>query len=98
MLDGELWLHRATLARYILAKHTLNGGISSDSFKVRERKSLTHREIQIVSLLASGAGSKDIADILAISDNTVRSHLYNIFRKINVSNSVQAANWGVNNL
>ena len=54
--------------------------------------SLTKRETEILSLLAfKGVTNKEIADKLYISENTVKTHLASIIRKMNVGNRQQAA-------
>jgi DNA-binding CsgD family transcriptional regulator len=45
---------------------------------------LTPREIEVVHLLASGAGNGDIADILGISVATVKTHVRRCFDKLGV--------------
>ena len=53
---------------------------------------LSNRENEILSLLANrGTTNKQIADLLVISENTVKTHLASIIRKMNVSNRQQAA-------
>lgn len=51
---------------------------------------LTEREKEILSLIGQGKMSKDIADALCISQNTVNRHRQNILKRLQVSNSVQA--------
>ena len=51
---------------------------------------LTPRENEVVSLLATGASNRTIAQNLAISVNTVNRHLTNIFGKLGVSNRTEA--------
>ena len=58
-----------------------------------ENISLTEREYEILNELRCGASNVDIARALFISENTVRTHLYNIFRKLNVKNRTQAVSW-----
>jgi LuxR family transcriptional regulator of csgAB operon len=59
---------------------------------------LTQRQIQILALLTVGATNDDISDKLCISPHTVKTHLYRIFKKINVPNRGQAALWAAGNL
>jgi len=54
---------------------------------------LSPREFHILFLMAGGLHNGDIAARLSISGHTVRTHLYNIFRKINVRSRVQASLW-----
>lgn len=58
----------------------------------------TRREAEILKSLANGDSNDALADRLCISPHTVKTHLYNIFRKINVTNRFQAARWAERNL
>lgn len=51
-----------------------------------ENSPLTERECEILNELRCGATNLDIARALFISENTVRTHLYNVFRKLSVKN------------
>lgn len=51
---------------------------------------LTPKERSVVRLLAHGKSNKEVARLLSITDNTVESHLRNIFRKLEVRNRTQA--------
>ncbi|WP_404414943.1 LuxR C-terminal-related transcriptional regulator [Vreelandella aquamarina] len=92
LLDGELWMSRELMARLILFYR------KSQSNGFRPACGLTHREMEIISLLSAGASNQQIAEKLFVSEHTVKSHLYNIFRKINVRNRIQALNWIQKNL
>lgn len=52
--------------------------------------SLTKREREVLALLAKGQRNSEIAEILGVTENTVETHLKNIFRKLGISNRVQA--------
>lgn len=59
--------------------------------------SLTKREIEVLKLIAEGLFNKEIAYMLAISEKTVKNHVSNIFKKINVSDRTQAAVYAIKN-
>jgi DNA-binding NarL/FixJ family response regulator len=51
---------------------------------------LTDRECQILELLASGQANKEIARALDVSPNTVKTHIANLFQKLEVERRTQA--------
>ena len=55
------------------------------------RYRLTPRETQIVAAVADGSSNKDIASQLAISEDTVKHHLSNIFDKVGVHSRLELA-------
>lgn len=56
-----------------------------------EDSNLTAREIEVLELIAEGMINKEIARQLYISEKTVKNHVSNIFKKLNVSDRTQAA-------
>lgn len=54
---------------------------------------LTKREKNILLLVSKGAQNQEIADALHISVNTVKTHIYSIFRKTNSRNRVELVAW-----
>jgi DNA-binding NarL/FixJ family response regulator len=57
------------------------------------RPELTGREIEILGLVGDGKTSKEIADELFISENTVRNHVRNILDKLGMKSRFEAVNW-----
>jgi DNA-binding NarL/FixJ family response regulator len=88
ILEGDIWYSRPALSKYIADSKP-----SIDVPKHVDLSNLTFREREILTLIASGASNKTIADRLCISIHTVKNHIYNIYKKINVSNRLQAALW-----
>jgi ATP/maltotriose-dependent transcriptional regulator MalT len=54
---------------------------------------LTAREAEVLCLVATGVGNREVADALSISEATVRRHLANIYVKLGVSTRTAAAAW-----
>ena len=76
---GELWANRRVTARAMerLADRS-GGGTVGEPF--------SSREVEIAEAIGRGLRNKDIARRLQISEKTVKSHLSNIFRKLQVDN------------
>jgi DNA-binding CsgD family transcriptional regulator len=92
ILKGEHWLSRDFLNKCVLETMDVIGS----SQETRPR--LTTREKELLLLLASGASNEEIAHKLCISYHTVKSHLNNIYKKIQAENRLQAAFWASRNL
>jgi DNA-binding CsgD family transcriptional regulator len=92
LFRGEMWLSRELMAKCLLSQGT-NGDSSN-----KEVVFLTQRELEILAMVVSGATNEEIAGRICISPHTVKTHIYNIFKKINVPNRLQAALWAAKNL
>jgi DNA-binding CsgD family transcriptional regulator/ArsR family metal-binding transcriptional regulator len=68
-----------------------------DYYGIRIQKNLTHREIQVLRMVAEGASNPEISDRMGISHHTVKSHVIHIFNKISANDRTQAAVWAVRN-
>ncbi len=58
---------------------------------------LTKRELEVLKLLAIGMYNKEIAEKLNISERTVKNHVSNIFKKLEVTDRTQAAVFAIRN-
>ena len=58
---------------------------------------LTSRELEVLTQVANGMFNKEIANNLNISERTVKNHIANIFKKIDVSDRTQAAVFAIKN-
>jgi len=92
VLEGKLWLSREIMEKSIFE------GANGNRFLTSSGKDLSERETEILAMVAVGSTNEEIADRLCISPHTVKSHLYKIFKKINVPNRVQASLWAAKNL
>ena len=54
--------------------------------KVKEEYDLTDREKELVELIYEGRSNAEIAEALFISESTVKTHIYNIFKKMRIKN------------
>lgn len=69
--------------------------VKATRVKLRSPKiTISHREQQVLQLMADGKSSKQIADALTITTDTVESHRKSLYKKINVNNATEAVAWG----
>ncbi|MCC2684954.1 MAG: ypdB 2 [Paenibacillaceae bacterium] len=64
------------------------GGLTRDADDTREK--LTEQEKRVLRLMADGLANKEIARKLNVTGETVKSHIKNVYRKLGISNRVQA--------
>ena len=76
---------------------TLNAGLTEKSKSSDKLSTLTRRELEVLKLIAEGLFNKEIASRLDISERTVKNHISNIFKKIEVSDRTQAAVFAIRN-
>ena len=65
------------------------GGIRQET--VNPFRELTDREMEVLKWIATGKNNQEIAEILVISEKTVKSHITNILNKLHLSDRTQAA-------
>jgi len=63
----------------------------------RKEERLTYREVEVLQLIGRGMNNQEVAQKLFLSEKTVKNHLTNIFRKINVVDRTQAVLYAIRN-
>lgn len=63
---------------------------AEEIWRQRRGERLTSREMDVLRCIAKGYNNQEIAQTLFVSEKTVKNHLTNIFRKINVNDRTQA--------
>ena len=61
--------------------------------KVDSEQHLSPRETDILNMISKGRTNKEIAEVLYISEKTVRNYVSNLFKKISVTNRTEAARY-----
>ena len=89
VLSGDYWIGGERVANLVTALNDL----MKKAAAVPERKTygLTPREIEVVTCIVEGCSNKDVAKQFAISEETVKRHLSNIFDKTGVSTRLELA-------
>jgi RNA polymerase sigma factor (sigma-70 family) len=84
---GETWLPPAEMGRVLEL-------LLQDQAQRRENDellaALTPREREVLNCLAAGAGRREVAELLNLSANTVRTHLQNLMAKLGVHTTLEA--------
>ncbi|MCC5912138.1 MAG: response regulator transcription factor [Clostridiaceae bacterium] len=83
--NGNTYIH-PSIATDLVKEFNVRGE-KEDS----EETKLTRREYEVLTLIAEGLNNREIAKTLYISEKTVKNHVSNIFKKINVNDRTQAA-------
>ena len=61
--------------------------------RMADSPGLTRRELEILQLVAEGHSNAEVARMLWVTEQTVKFHLSNIYRKLGVSNRTEASRW-----
>lgn len=96
--EGDFWFSRQAIncaLRKLLSRQVKQQN-TQQTARVKQRaalSSLTKRERLIIEFVSVGAKNHEIADKLHISVNTVKTHIYSIFKKTNSRNRIELMSW-----
>lgn len=78
----------------IYLSHSVNGSARREPLSVAaDAPELTRRELEILRLVAEGHSNSQLARMLWVTEQTVKFHLSNIYRKLDVANRTEASRW-----
>lgn len=84
---GEIWAGRRILEKAISNPMLLPETLQSH---IPGLPPLTNREMEVLTMVLQGASNKEIANKSSISERTVKTHLYRVYRKLNVKSRTKA--------
>lgn len=90
VMDGDSYIQPSLIP-------SLNSRLVNRDIDKEKIAALTKREMKILTQIAGGMFNKEIAMNLNISERTVKNHISNIFKKIDVSDRTQAAVFAIRN-
>lgn len=89
---GEALVDPATTARMLTQLRTLSRKVAGDAFS-----DLSDREMSVLAELTRGKTNAEIAEVLHLSEKTVRNHVSTILEKLNLTNRVELATYAIQN-
>ena len=92
VMGGQLWIGREAVGDIIEFMRTNPAGD-----KAPRNYGLTKREMEILAAIVAGLTNKEIARRFALSEDTVKHHLTNIFDKVGVASRLELAMFAINN-
>jgi DNA-binding NarL/FixJ family response regulator len=90
LVAGGIWIKKGFADAIVQSTFTEGGTDTSLETRI---ESLTARERQVVECVCRSMKSKEVADFLQISENTVSHHLSSVFSKLNVKDRVGLVNF-----
>ena len=74
----------------VTSAYLINLSVAETTAAKTNISTLTNREQQVLQHVATGKSNKEIADVFCVSTETIKSHLKNIYKKLNLKNRVEA--------
>lgn len=91
-------INHALLGEFVISQdltQILARSLQSKNKKINPIEQLTHRELENLKLIAAGKSNKDIANKLGITEATVKVHVKNLLKKLQLKSRVEAAVWAI---
>jgi len=85
--EGEVWFSRDISAQILRRFST---GVRKQAASAQALAVLSKREKQVLECAAQGLKNQAIAELLIISESTVKTHLYRVYEKLGVNNRLSA--------
>jgi DNA-binding NarL/FixJ family response regulator len=82
---------------YLAGRRIPEPAVAAEKPKVDDSPGLTRRELEILQLVAEGHSNAQLARMLWVTEQTVKFHLSNIYRKLDVANRTEASRWAQRN-
>jgi DNA-binding NarL/FixJ family response regulator len=88
-------LVRETISGHIIHRYRPTGTVTEKPApaKTPDDSALTTRELEVLKLVAAGATNGEIARNLWVTEQTVKFHLSNVYRKLDVGNRTEATHY-----
>ena len=78
---------------YLAGRRPITAVPAPEPAAVDDSPGLTRRELEILRLVAEGHANAQVARMLWVTEQTVKFHLSNIYRKLDVANRTEASRW-----
>jgi DNA-binding NarL/FixJ family response regulator len=92
VMSGQYWIGREAVGDIVDFMRT-----NASGEKPPRNFGLTKREMEILAAIVAGLSNKEIARRFALSEDTVKHHLTNIFDKVGVASRLELALFAINN-
>ncbi len=92
VMSGQYWIGREAVGDIVDFMRT-----NASGEKPQRNFGLTKREMEILAAIVAGLSNKEIARRFALSEDTVKHHLTNIFDKVGVASRLELALFAINN-
>jgi DNA-binding NarL/FixJ family response regulator len=94
VFEGQLWINTAEM------EYVIDALIQARPLRVVNPEGLSllsKREEEVMRLVAEGLGNREIAELMVLSEHTVKNYLFHIFDKLGISNRVELVLYAVSN-